>query len=257
MMKARLSGCALVPLLAFFLGCSSVWPVHPDPRLMDSLKGRRVGVVLLAIPPGGITEGAAPSRTLTPPSPDAVMMEGPWMDDAEYRPLRLAEMKPLQEAVVEGGPGGFSQVQDMFVEGLRRRGAKSFKVCGPVTARGLPAFKTGLGKRRYPAVDYRYLARRCGADCLMVIELADFGPYCHYIHATNDYTEVRAEAETSLIDASTNSILWKTARGRGRFRREVAASCGNEEQIPVIMRALDELLYHAADGLYLDFFSPP
>jgi hypothetical protein len=168
----------------------------------------------------------------------------------------MAERRPLQQAVVEWGSGGFALVQDMFVEGLRRRGVASFKVEEPVSARSLPEFKSGLNRKLYPAVDYRFIGKSRAADCLVVIELKDFGPYCHYIYATNDFTGVRAEASVSLIDAPTNRILWKTPGGRGEFRAPVEARCGSEEQIPVIMGALDELLYRVADRLYLDFFCP-
>jgi hypothetical protein len=253
-MQARISGSILVLLLAFSWGCSSNRPVHPDPQVIKGLQGKKVGVILLSIPPGGITEGVTTTRVLMPPDPQG-FVEGPWRDDAEYQPIRLAEMKPLQQAVVEGGSGEFSLVQDMFVEGFRMRGVESFKVDRPVAARGLPVFKGGSQKKLYPAVDYRYLGKGCGADFLMVIELEDFGPYCHYTYASNDYTEVRAEAEASLIDTNTNRILWKTGRGRGKFRKEVEASCGREEHIPIITGALDELLSQAASALYLDFFA--
>jgi hypothetical protein len=254
-MKARIGTGILALMLAFSWGCSSARPVHPDPQLIKGLQGKRVGVVLLTIPPGGIIEGITTTRVLMPPDSQGIV-EGPWQDDAEYQPIRLAEMKPLQKAVVEGGSGDFSLVQDMFVEGLRRRGVASFKVDRPVAARSLPVFKAGLEKKHYPTVDYRYLGKGCGADCLMVIELADFGPYCHYIYASNDYTEVRAEARTSLIDGATNRILWKTAKGRDVFRKNVKALCGEEKQIPLIMDAMDDLLHQAADDLYLDFFAP-
>lgn len=253
MARAGMGVCALLLVLCW--GCASSGPIHPGAELMKGLKGRKVGVVLLTIPPGGITESAAATRVVTPPDSVGVV-GGPWQDDAEYEPIRMAERRPLQREVVEWGSGGFSLVQDLFVEGLRRRGGSSFKVEEPVSARGLPMFKSGLGRKLYPAVDYRYLGRSRGADCLVVIELKDFGPYCHYIYAANDRTEVRAEATVSLIDAATNRILWKTGKGRETFRRSVKAQCGNEEEIPVILTALDELLDKAVDGLYLDFFAP-
>jgi hypothetical protein len=255
-MKARISGCMLALLMLCFWACSVSRPIHPDPQLMKGLQGRKVGVVLLTIPPGGITEGVTTTRILMPPDPNNPLVEGPWMDEAEYQPIRLAEMRPLQQAVLDGGSGEFSLVQDMFVEGLRRRGAVSFKVEQPVASRSLPVFTGGLQKKFYPAVDYRYLGKSCGAHLLMVIELLDFGPYCHYIHATNDYTQVRVEARVSLIDVATNRILWKIGKGRGAFRRDVEASCGKEEEIPVIMAAMDKLLSQASTALYLEFFSP-
>jgi hypothetical protein len=251
--RAGMAWCALV--LAVCWGCARPAAIHPGLELLKGLQGKKVGVVLLTIPPGGISESAAATRVVTPPN-DQGVMGGPWQDDAEYEPIRIAERRPLQQAVVEWGSGEFSLVQDMFVEGLKRRRVASFKVEEPVSARSLPEFKSGLGRKLYPAVDYRYLARSHGADSLVVIELKDFGPYCHYIYATNDYTEVRADASVSLVDAATNRILWKTGRGRERFRTSVEARCGSEEQIPVIMGAMDKLLYRVADGMYLDFFCP-
>jgi Holliday junction resolvase RusA-like endonuclease len=36
----------------------------------------------------------------------------------------------------------------------------------------------------------------------------------------------------------------------------VEASCGKEEEVPVIIRELDNLLKQTSDAMYLDFFIP-
>jgi hypothetical protein len=251
---ARISAAVLAFVLMLSWGCST-WPVHPGPEILKTLQGKRVGVVLLAVPAGSITEVATNTRIVGPATIQG-WVDGPWRDDLEYEPIRLAQMRPLQQEVVEGRAGEFTIVQDMFVEGMKRRGVESFKVGQPVAARGLPLFDGGILKRLYPAYDYRYLGQAHGADFLVVIDLKSYGPYCHFIYATNDYMEVRAQASVQLIDVSTNRILWQTARGRGSFRAPVEASCGKEEEVPVIIRELDNLLKQTSDAMYLDFFIP-
>ncbi len=252
-MKTRIVIGPLMLLLLFFWGCSSSRPIHLDSRFWKQQQGKRVGVIVLALPPAAITESVTVTRVVKPPD-ELGFVEGPWMDDAEYQPLRIAEMKPLQMEILELDAREFFQVQDLFVSGLRQRGFSAFKINEYITERSLPPFSGGLVESLYATADYRGLGKAYGADYLVVIRLVRYGPYCHYVYAYNDHMAVEAQTHAELIDTRTNRILWRAGYDRDKFQRSVEASCGNEEEIPVISVALKTLLSDAAVTLAQDFF---
>ncbi len=254
-MKTRIVVGPLMLLLLFLVGCSSGRPIHLDPQFWIQQQGKRVGVILLTLPPAAITEGVTNTRVVKV-SDQFGFTEGPWMDDAEYQPLRIAEMKPLQMEILELDAREFSRVQDLFVSGLKKRGFSSFKVDEYIAERSLPPFSGGLVEYLYATADYRGLGRAYGADYLVVIRLVRYGPYCHYIYAYNDHMAVVAQARAELIDTRTNRIIWRAGNNQEKFQRSIDASCGNEEQIPVISEALKTLLSDIAVTLAQNFFQP-
>lgn len=254
-MKTRIVTGPLMLLLLFLVGCSSGRPIHLDPQFWKQQQGKRVGVILLALPPAAVTEGVTNTRVLKAPD-DLGFMEGPWMDDIEYGPLRVAEMRPLRMEILELDAREFSRVQDLFVSGLKKKGFEAFSVDKAIAERSLPEFSGGLAEYGYAGADYRGLGRDYGADYLVVVRLVRYGPYCHYIYAYNDYVAVEAQAGAELIDTRTNRILWRAGISQDRFKRTIDASCGDEEQIPIISQALKNLLSDIAENLARNFFQP-
>ncbi len=253
-MKSRIVLGILIPVLLCPGGCSSVRPIPLDPHFWQQ-QGKKIGVVLLTPPPAETTRLAPQTGAFNPSAPFALNNE-PWLEDMAAEPLRLAEMKPLQKAVLKLDAREFYLVQDLFVNGLRRRGFSAFKVEQPVVESLLPRFGGWDMGRSYEETDFRGLGKSFGADYLVVVHLVRYGPYCHYVHAYNDRMAVEAQVHAELIDAKTNRILWRTGGKRYDFSSPVNASCGNEEDIPVISEALRDLLGNAAQTLSRDFFVP-
>jgi hypothetical protein len=100
--------------------------------------------------------------------------------------------------------------------------------------------------------DFRKLGQARAADYLMVIELVNYGPYCHYVFAYNDHMSVDVDVRAELIDARTNRVLWRKVK---TFNRLVKASCSNQDHIPIITGALQTLLSDASLLLPYEFFS--
>ncbi|HOW34092.1 MAG TPA: hypothetical protein PLN32_06505 [Methanoregulaceae archaeon] len=252
-MKSRIVLGILIPVLLLPSGCSSIRPIPLDPQFWQQ-QGKKIGVVLLTLPPAETTKLAPMNGTFDNTAPLALNNQ-PWLEDMTYEPLRLDDMKTLQKAVLKLDASEFSLVQDLFVNGLKKRGFSAFKVDQPVLESSLPRFGGRDIREFYERTDFRGLAKSYGADYLIVIDLVRYGPYCHYVYAYNDHMAVEARVRAELIDASTNRVLWRTGGKKYDFSRPVNASCGNEDDIPVISEALRSLLEKAARSLSRDFFA--
>jgi hypothetical protein len=247
-MKTRIVSGLLILLLLYPGGCAVHKSITLDPHFWQQ-QGKRVGVYLLAFPLAKATEFATPTYIFGNVSPLA-QGEPLWNNDMDYEPLRLSDMRPLQQASQEQGAEEFSRVQDLFVEGLRGRGFTAFKVQPPMTKKYLPTFKGGK-EGPYEKRDYRGLGKTRNADYLIVIELVRYGPYCHYIYAYNDHMEVQVQVRAEMLDMRDNRILWKMGEN---FHRPVDASCSDRDQIPIITDALKNLLADAAQSVPRSFF---
>jgi len=243
-MKPRLF-IVMLPLVAVFLGaCASFEPVPLDPQFWQQQKEKKVAVALMAYPPAEtiVNEKHVYGGKLQAPI-------------REHEPVRFAEATRLLHAAQAQDAGGFSPVQDLFVEGLTDKGFIAFKVDQPIDEDKIPKFKGIHASGTYENRDYREFGRDLAADYLILIELVSYGPACHYIDINSDYTEVRAHAQAELLDVKTNHILWRTGWSQGNFIKPLDASCSRSDQIPIIMEALKNLLGDAASFLSHDFFS--
>jgi hypothetical protein len=252
-MKSRIVLGILIPVLLYQGGCSSIRPIHLDPQFWQQ-QGKKIGVVLLTLPPAETTKLAIQTETFDPSAPFALNNQ-PWMEDMVCEPLRIADVKTLQKAVLKLDAREFSLVQDLFVNGLKARGFSAFKVDQPVMRGCFPKFRERDIRRSFERTDFRGLGTTYGADYLIVIDLVRYGPYCHYVYAYNDHMAVEAQARAELIDAKTNRILWRTGGKQYDFSRPINASCGNEDDIPIISYALRKLLENTAKAISRDFFA--
>lgn len=249
-MKTRIVFISLVFLM--LSGCAAHKSITLDPRFWQE-QGKRVGVALFVPPHAETTEGVLP--TIIAGDANVFIQQQP-IGDMAYEPIRLADMNSLQQAARKEGAEGFSRIQDLFVEGFQKRGFAAFKIDQPIFKKDIPRSESGGTPAPMENRDYRDLGRACSADYLMVIELASYGPYCHYVHAYNDHMSVDAQVRAELIDAGTNQVLWREIRD---FKRPVQASCSNQDHIPIITGALKTLLSDAALLIPQSFFSliPP
>lgn len=247
-MKTRVVFISLAFL--FLSGCSVHRSVNLDPQFWNE-QGKRVGVALFVLPHAETTEGVTPAYVYGNIS---VLAQGQplWNGDMAYEPLRLADMKPLQQAAQKEDPEVFYRIQDLFVEGFRERGFDAFKIDQPIVKKDIPNEEAEDKAGPLDGRDFRNIGKFQAADYLMVIELVSFGPYCHYIYAYNDHMSVDALVRAELIDARTNRVLWREIRS---FNRPVKASCSNQDHIPIITRALRTLLSDAALLIPHYFFS--
>ncbi len=252
-MKSRIILSILIPLLLCPLGCSSVRPIPLDPLFWQQ-QGKKIGVVLLTLPPAEATKLSPQTQTFDPSAPFALNNQ-PFLEDMAVEPLRLDDMKTLQKAVLKLDAREFTLVQDLFVSGLKERGFLAFKVDQPVTESCFPKYGEWDMRGLYEKTDFRSLGKTYGADYLIVVDLVHYGPYCHYVYAFNDHTAVEAQVRAVLIDARTNRILWRAAGKKYSFSSRVNATCGNEDDIPAISEALRDLLDNAAKSLSRDFFA--
>lgn len=252
-MKSRIVLGFLIPVLLFPASCSTVRPIPLDPQFWQQ-QGKKIGVVLLTLPPAETTKLAPITGTFDTTAPLALNNQ-PWIEDMTAEPLRLADMETLQKAVLKLDAKEFSLVQELFVNGLRARGFAAFKADQPVLRSCFPKFGNRDVRGLYEKTDFRDLARTYGADYLIVVDLVRYGPYCHYVHTYNDHMAVEARVCAELIDAKTNRILWRTGGKKYDFSRPVNATCGNEDDIPAISEALRSLLEDAAKALSRDFFA--
>ncbi|HQI01878.1 MAG TPA: hypothetical protein PLA18_11420, partial [Deltaproteobacteria bacterium] len=223
-MKSRIVLGILIPVLLCPGGCSSVRPIPLDPHFWQQ-QGKKIGVVLLTPPPAETTKLAPPTETFNTSAPFAMNNE-PWLEDMVTEPLRLAEMKPLQKAMLKLDAREFHLVEDLFVSGLKRRGFSAFKVDQLVMRSYFPKFREWDMRRSYEKTDFRGLGKTYGADYLIVVDLVRYGPYCHYVYAYNDHMAVEVQVRAELIDARTNRILWRTGGKKYDFSSPVNASCG-------------------------------
>lgn len=253
-MKSRIVLGILIPALLYPGGCSSIKPIPLDPQFWQQ-QGKKVGVVLLELPSAETTEMAPPTETFDPTAPFALNNQ-PFLEDMVVEPLRLADLKRLQKAVLKLDAREFSLVQDLFVSGLKSRGFSAFKVDQPVGRECFPKFGERSVRGTYEKTDFRRLGTFYGADYLVVIDLVRYGPYCHYVYAYNDRMAVQAQVRAELIDAKTNRVLWRTGGKEYDFSKPLNASCSNEDDIPLISAALKGLLDDTAKTLSRDFFAP-
>jgi len=254
--RTRRAASLLALALVFLAGCASLRPVPLDPGFWQREQGRRVGVALLAFPQGE-TLIDAPRRTpFFIPSSRYSFGGMPWNDEYDDYPLRLAETRPLRQAVERLDAREFSRAQDLFVEGLKAKGFAAFKIEEPVEKKQLPRFKDGGDEAPYEGKDYRELGKASNADYLVLVELVRYGPYCHYIDLYNDYLEVQVHARAVMLDAGTNRILWRTGWSQGDFRRAVDAAPYRPDKTPAVIDAQKALLGDAAASLARELFSP-
>jgi hypothetical protein len=252
--KAGLTVGLLTSLIFSLGGCASLKSIPLDPAFWQ-LEGKRVGVALMVYPPA---ETIVDANTINSFAGSRQYVFGGVLQSPEMdiEPMRFSETKHLRDATEELNATGFSSVQDLFISGLRDKGFAAIKLDKPIEKKQLPRFKGESKNGPFASRDYRDRARGAAVDYLIVIELENYGVYCHYIDLYNDYVEARAHARAELVDAATNRIIWRTGWSQGDFRKEVNASCSRPDQIPVIVDALNGLLTDAASSLSRDFFSP-
>jgi hypothetical protein len=252
-MKTRVLGVLLILLSLYIGGCATFKPVPLNPQFWQQ-EGKKVGVVLLTYPPGETIVAVSTINRFAGAREFIYggMLESPEVD---YEPMRYAETRPLREAVEKLDARDFSKAQDIFVQGLKERGFKAFKIERPLVKKDLPRFTGGKNEGPYEDRDFRETGKSSGADYLIVVYLIRYGPYAHYTDFYNDYVEVRVQAQAEMLDMKTNRILWRTGLSQGDFRKSVDATTYRPDETPIIIDAQKKLLSDAASSLASDFFS--
>lgn len=244
----------VVILVTSITGCASLRPVGMDPGFWQE-KGKRIGVLFLALPPAQVEVNATPLATGRYGSP--FILGGMWNDHDYFEaPLLREETRPLQHAFRELNAQEFVRVQDLFTQSLQEKGLTSFKVEQHIDEGSLPRFKGQRGDGVYECKDYRDLGKEVHADYLIVIGLRDYGTICRYVGMDNYDVEVYAETRAFMVEAATNKVMWGLGSNQGYFSRTVNARCARPDHIPIILDELNTLLKEAATYTAGQFFSP-